>query len=171
MNWKLARYFTGRLALLALVYAGLGAFTYAMGGCRHSINTANPRVVMAATLLDASNTTVAVEDGLTAANHVVDSLEQSEPDYYAKVKPLIRKISAANKAASDKIVAAKNGDTTADWRGAVNAVAASVKPGDLTAFGFKNQNTQALVTAAFATLVATLNAIPGTFGAGTGGTR
>lgn len=150
------------LGVIALLLAFM-----ATEGCRHNVvNTNNPKVVMAATLLDASNTCVTIEDGLTAANHVIDALETAEPDYYKHVKPLIKRISTANKTASDKIVAVRNGDGTADWRGAVLAIGTSVDTKDLTAFSFKNPNSQALVTAAFATLTATLASLPQTFGGG-----
>lgn len=133
-------------------------------GCRYNINTNNPKVVVAATLLDASNTTVLIEDGLTAANHVTEQLESIEPEYYAHVKPLIKRISAANVVAAKTVQNAKNGNTAADWRGALIAVGASVKPSDLTAFGFKNPTSKALVSGGFATLIAILDSIPQKFG-------
>ena len=137
-------------------------------GCRY--NTPTPgsptpsaAVVTAATLLDASNTCVTVEDGLTAADHALDQLKTTEPDYYAKVDPLIKKISAANVLAAKKIKLVK--DTgTGDWRPAILAVASSVNVADLNAAGIKNSTTQTIVAAALATLVGVLNAIPKTFG-------
>lgn len=158
-HYSLPRQLLHLLFLMSL----LAGTVWLENGCRHNVST-NPKVVMTATLLDASNTCVTIEDGLTAANHIVNALETSEPEYYAHVRPLIKKLSAANKTASDTIVKVRNGDTAADWRGAMLAIGSGITPADLTSFGFKNSNTQAIVTAAFATLVATLNALPATYG-------
>jgi hypothetical protein len=134
-------------------------------GCRHNTSgpPPSPAVVTAATLLDASNTTVTVEDGLTAASHALDQLQATDPEYYAKVDPLIKKISAANVLAAKKIKLVK--DTgTGDWRPAILAVASSVNVADLNTVGVKNPTSQTIVAAALATLVGVLNAIPKTFG-------
>lgn len=130
--------------------------------CRHNINTNNPQVVRAATLLDASNTCVALEDGLVAASHAVDALETLDPAYYNKAKPLLRKISTANVQAVRKIQAFKNGDATADWRGGVLAVAASVNTADLDAAQIKDPTTRLIVAGSIATLIGVLNGIPQT---------
>lgn len=132
-------------------------------GCRHNINTSNPAVVTAATLLDASNTCVAVEDGLTAANHAVDALETQEPEYYAHVKPLLKKLSTANVAAVKLVQAAKNGQP-ANWQQGMLAMASAVTPADLSAVQVKNPTSQAIAQGALATLIVTLNTIPHTFG-------
>jgi hypothetical protein len=145
----------------------------ATSGCRHNQPGAAPpshAVVVAATLLDASNTTVTVEDGLIAASHAIDQLQTTDPEYYAKVSPLIKKISAANVAAAKKIKIVK--DTGAgDWRADMLAIAGSVNISDLTATGIKNPTSQAIVSAALATLIGVLNTINQNFGTGTGGTK
>ena len=126
--------------------------------CRKNLNTTNPQVIQAAALLDAENTCKTLEDGLVAANNAVEGLEAAEPGYYAKVKPLIRRLSAANALASSKIKLVSAGGT-ADWRGAMIAVGSSVSPQDLTVFDFKNPGTQSIVSAGFSLLVATLSQI------------
>lgn len=116
-----------------------------------------------ATLLDASNTCVTVEDSLTAADHAIDQVKTSDPEYYAKVGPLIKRLSAANTVAAQKIKLVK--DTgVGDWRPALLAVAASVNTADLTAVGVKNQTSQTIVAASLASLVAIINTITTNFG-------
>ena len=146
-----------KLTLVLLIVAA------SLVACRHQVNTSNPKVIIAATLLDASNTCVTVEDGLTAANHAVESLETAEPEYYARVKPLLQKISAANKQAALTVQRVKNGGTD-NWRGALVAVAASVSVQDLQAVQVKNPTSQLIVEGALATLVATLQSINTNFG-------
>jgi len=154
---------TKRKLLLTTVL--LLAFT---AGCQHNITTPgqptpSAAVTTVATLLDASNTCVTVEDSLVAADHAIDQLKATDPEYYAKVSPLIKKISAANAVAAQKIKLAK--DTGAiDWRPALLAVAASVNPGDLSAVGVKNSTSQVIVSASLASLVAILNTINQNFG-------
>lgn len=133
-----------------------------LGACRKNVST-NPAVVQAVVLTDAENTCKLIDDGLKSANAAIEKLQVSEPGYYAHVKPLIRKISAANATASSKVALVAAGGS-ADWRGALIAVGTSVTPSDLTTFGFKNSNTQLIVEAAFGGLIATLNSIPSKFG-------
>lgn len=135
-------------------------------GCRHNTNSTtpvSPQVATAVTLLDASNTCVTVEDGLTAADHAIDQLKASDPEYYAKVSPLIKKISAANVVAAQKIQVVKN-TGQGDWKSAMLAVAQSVNVNDLNAAQVKNPTSQGIVTAALASLVAILNTINQNFG-------
>ncbi len=132
-------------------------------GCRHNVNTANPQVVAAATLLDASNATVTVEDGLTQAKATLRQLRASEPEWYAKVNPIIQRYSAANTSAAKKIQAATIGQP-ADWRAAMLDIAAQGQPSDFTAFGFKNPASQQLVSQTFKTLIEILILIPQKFG-------
>lgn len=150
---------------LMLLLTGLAGM---LSSCRHTTTIPgqpppSAAVVTAATLLDASNTCVTVEDGLTAADHALDQLQASEPEYYTKVKPLIQKISSANVAAARKVKAAKDSGAT-DWRPAMLAVAASVNVSDLNAAGVKNPTSQAIVSASLASLVAILNTINQNFG-------
>ena len=132
-------------------------------GCRHNVNTSNPAVVQASALADAADTCKLLEDGLASAKAAVEKLETAEPDYYAHVKPLLKKMSAANVVAIEKIQVAKNGGT-ADWKGALVAVAASVSPSDLTSVGVKNQTSQLIVEGSIAGLVATLESFKAKFG-------
>lgn len=142
----------------------LVAFLLAAGvGCHRKVNQNNPQVVRAATLLDASNTCVTIEDGLVAANHAVESIESQDPEYYAKVKPLLRKVSSANVEAVHKIKTFKDGDTSVNWRAGMLAVASSINTDDLSALQIKNPTTQLIVSASLATLVGALNAIPKSF--------
>jgi hypothetical protein len=133
-------------------------------GCRHNVNTSNPAVVQASALADAANTCKLLEDGVASANAAVEKLETAEPDYYAHVKPLLQKVSAANVLAIEKIQVVKNGGT-ADWKGALVNVAASVSPSDLTSVGVKNQTSQVIMEGSIAALVATLESFKAKFGA------
>jgi len=156
---------TKRKLLLTTVL--LLAFT---AGCQHNISTPgqptpSAAVATAATLLDASNASVTVEDSLTAAYHALEQLKTTDPEYYTQAMPLIKKISAANAVAAQKIKLAKDTGAT-DWRPALLAVASSVNPSDLTAAGVKNPTSQAIVSASLASLVAILNAINQNFGGG-----
>lgn len=150
------------LASLVLASVMLAAIA-TVEGCRHNVNTNNPKVIAAMTLLDASDITVTVEDGLVATDHILDTLQTSDPEYYAKIKPLLKKISSANVTAAQKIKIVKDGGQ-ADWKGAILAVAASVNVHDLNAVGIKNPNTQIIVSASLATLVKILTDIPQKFG-------
>lgn len=137
-------------------------------GCRHNTPAAgqppqSAAVVAVATLLDADHTCLTVEDSLTAADHAIDQLKTSDPEYYAKVGPLIKKISAANAIAEQKIKLAKDTGAT-DWKQALLAVASSVNVSDLSAAGVKNQTSQAIVEASLTGLVAILNTINANFG-------
>jgi hypothetical protein len=150
------------LMLLLVGLAGLAT------SCYHTTTSPttpppSPAVVTAATLLDASNTCVTIEDSLTAANHAIDQLKATDPEYYAKLDPLIKKISRANTVAAEKIKLAKDTGAT-DWKPALLAVAASVNISDLTAGGIKNPTSQTIATAALASLVAILNTINQNFG-------
>lgn len=138
---------------------------FAVAGCRHSANMSNPKVAIAVTELDASNTTKTITDGLTAADKVLDQIQAQEPDYYAKVRPLLTKIAKANDVASSAIVNAKNGGA-ADWRGAMSSLGQTVATSDLTTFGFKNSTSQKLVQDGFAVLISGL-----TLAAQFGGTK
>lgn len=143
-----------------LFAAALCTLLLMVDACRRNVDTKNPQVLRAATLLDASQMCVTIEDGVVAANNILESIQAQEPDYYAHVKPLLQKISSSNVLAVRKIQAFKNGDTSADWRGGLIAVAQSVNPKDLDAVGIKNANTKAIVQAAMATLVLALEIIP-----------
>ena len=135
-------------------------------GCRHNTaNMANPKVAMAVTLLDASNTTVTIADGLTAADKILDALRATEPDYYKRTRPLLVKIAKLNDIASAAIVKAKNGDTNANWRIAMINISQAVATSDLTTFGFKNRNSQLAVQDGFAVLISGLT-LAGQFGGG-----
>jgi hypothetical protein len=153
-----SKYLASALAMVLLV--GIG--------CRHNKQAAgqpppSAAVVTIATLLDADHTCLTVQDSLTAADHAIDQLKTSDPEYYAKVGPLIKKISAANNAAEQKIKLAKDTGAT-DWKPALLAVASSVNVSDLSAAGVKNQTSQLIVSASLASLVGILNSITTNFG-------
>lgn len=148
------------LLTLGVLIVGLMAST----GCHHNVNTSNPQVVFADTLYSAAAVVDETATGLVAANQVVESLKAVEPEYYASVKPKLQKIALANDKAIAAIRAAKAGDTSADWKTAVVAVANAAIPTDLTTFGFKNTETQSVVTVGFAGLESALIAISNSFG-------
>lgn len=148
-----------KILTLTLMIACIGIFA----GCRKSVNNSNPAVVQAVALQDAENTCKTVEDGLLTANRAIEKLQATEPDYYNKVKPLLRKISKLNATASGKIALVASGQS-ADWKGALIAVSASVTPSDLTTFGFKNPNTQIIVETSFSGLILALSSIKTKFG-------
>lgn len=126
-------------------------------GCRHNNNPNNlPAINQAMTLDDAANTVNLVADGLVAANDIVNKLETTEPDYYAKAKPVLNRIANANLAAINTIRLAQQGNTAANWRQAMLNVSIALGSQDPTAFGFKNPSTQALVKAGWATLITAL---------------
>lgn len=132
-------------------------------GCGHFTHSTNPAVVQAAALVDVQKTLKTVEDGLLTANKAVENLEAAEPEYYAYVKPLLKKISLSNRIASDKVdIVTKGG--TADWKSAVIEIGSSVTPADLTTFGFKNPSSQLIVEGGFATLITTLETIKNKYG-------
>lgn len=145
------------ISIMAVIICVLGI------GCRHTVNTANPAVVTVTTLQDASDTCVTLEDGLTAANKAVDQIEATEPEYYAHVKPLLKKLSAANASASGIIQNVKNGQP-GNWKGAVLGVATSITPADLTSFAVKNPTSQLIVEGSITGLIATLATIQAKFG-------
>lgn len=147
-----------KILTLTLMIACIGIFA----GCRKNVS-ANPAVIQAVALQDAENSCKAVEDGIKAANDAVERLEAGEPDYYAHIKPILRKLSAANNVAAQKINLAASGQNTG-WQAALVSVGTSVTSSDLTAFGFKNQNTQLIVETSFAGLIAALTAIQAKFG-------
>lgn len=131
-------------------------------GCRH--NNTNPRVVFAATILDAS---IVVDDfsiALRAANDGVEQMQFSEPEYYASVHPYLVKLAKLNDKAIATLKLAKNGDTSADWKGAIAAIAIEASKTDPTVFGFKNPQSQATAKILFASFSAAVNAISKSFG-------
>jgi hypothetical protein len=127
-------------------------------GCHHNVKTNNPAVIAAITLDDASNTCKTLEDTVTAANHAVELVETTDPEYYAKSKALIQKISAANRLAGDKINISMHGQP-ADWHVAFSSIATSVDPKDLTSVQVKNPNTQLLIVASMQALTKILTSI------------
>lgn len=129
-------------------------------GCRTSPQSTNPKVAFAATLLGGADVVDSVANGLAAANEAVTQLRATEPDYYAKVHPLLVKLARLNDKAIIAIRKAKAGDSSADWEGAISDIASGISPSDLTTFGFKNPNSAAVAQVGMATLIAALNAIP-----------
>ena len=129
-------------------------------GCRHNVNTSNPKVVAISALADAFNTCKTLEDGLVAANKAIESIEAQEPEYYAHIKPLLQKISTANKNAAHKIQQAKN-DGVTDWKSAFVSISSSITPADLTSVGVKNPNSQIIVGSSISGIVIILEAIGG----------
>lgn len=152
-----SKYLASTLAMVLLV--GVGCHRKAPVG-QAPLTPAEQTV---ATLLDASNMCLTVEDTLTAADHAIDQLKGTDPEYYAKVNPLIKKISAANTSAAQKVKVAKDTGAT-DWKPAMLGVATSVNISDLSAAGVKNPTSQAIVSASLAGLVAILNTINQNFG-------
>lgn len=140
----------------------LGVCLCTLSACRKNVST-NPTVVQAVALQDAENTVKSVEDGLNAANDVIENLQTAEPGYYAKIKPILRRLSSLNATASRKLnVVAQGG--SADWKGAIVDVGNSITIADLTNFGFKNPNSQAAVDAGMELLVGALNTLKRKFG-------
>lgn len=146
------------LLIVTLLACGLCT----VSACRKSVNN-NPAVVQAMTLQDAENAVKSVEDGLKAANDTVESLQSAEPGYYAKLKPILRRISSLNATASSKINGAAQGNAT-NWQGALSDVANSITPADLTTFGFKNPNSQLAAQAGMTLLQTALNTLKSKFG-------
>lgn len=140
----------------------LSACLVMVPGCRKSVNS-NPAVVQAIGLQDAENSVKAVEDGLKAANDTIESMQTTEPGYYAKLKPILRRISSLNATASRKINGAAQGGST-NWQGALSDVANSITPADLTNFGFKNPNSQLAAQAGMTLLQTALNTLKTKFG-------
>lgn len=132
-------------------------------GCQHRVNSNNPKVIFAATLLSAADASDTLATGLVAADQVLDNLRATEPEYYAHTKPILVKIAKANDKAIVAIRAAKNGDTTANWQGALIAVLDAAGKSDLTAFGFKNPNSQAAARIGFSSLQLAVAAIRDSF--------
>lgn len=124
-------------------------------GCHHTVNSSNPAVVSAVTLLDAENTVNTIAHGLQTANGTLKSLQSIEPDYYAYAHPKLVQIAQLNEKANQAILAAKNGNTTVDWKSAVIAIGSvATDPQSLVVFGFKNQSSQTIVQTSFAALLA-----------------
>jgi hypothetical protein len=138
-----------------------------LSGCAvRTVNTANPKVVFANTLLAASNVVDEVASANAAANEMLTKLQSTEPDYYTKVKPILVNIAKTNDKAIATIRAAEAGDTSIDWRAAVVAVVDAAGKEDLTKFGFKNKDSQSLVKIGIASLELALTAITNSFGGG-----
>jgi hypothetical protein len=133
-------------------------------GCRHNINTNNPKVVFVNTLLAGAQSCDLVATGLKDANDTLEKLQATEPEYYASVKPKLQAIARANDKAIAALRAAQAGDASADWRAALIAVANEAGSGDLSQFGFKNPNSQATAKIMLASLQLALQAITNTWG-------
>lgn len=123
-------------------------------GCRHNVNTNNPKVIKVVTLLDAENTVNTISHGLQAANGTLKNMRVSEPEYYADIHPKFVEIARVNELANQKILAAKRGDANVDWKSAVIAVAqVAGDPQSLTSFGFKNPKSKETMELSLATLI------------------
>jgi hypothetical protein len=155
----------GYLGGTLFVIASFGA-VLSIGGCQHKVNSANPQVVFAATLLDAATACDSVADGLTAANSTIGKLETTEPEYYTHARALLVKVAKANDAAIIAVRAAKAGDATVNWQGAMAAIAGSLGSEDLTVFGFKNPQSANEVKIGLASFQLAISAISGAFGKG-----
>jgi hypothetical protein len=135
-------------------------------GCRHNAPNAppaSPQVVAIVTLDDAMNICNDVHHTQVNADKAIDALQATEPDYYAHAQPIIKRIRDANDLAVKAILSAERGGTD-DWKGAMVALASTIKPGDLTTFGFKNKDTQTIVSTSIAGLEGILLSIPSKLG-------
>lgn len=133
-------------------------------GCRHNINTNNPKVVFANTLLAGAQSCNLVATGLKDANDTLESLQATEPEYYAHVKPMLQSIARANDKAIAALRAAQAGDTSANWQQALINVTTAAGNQDMSVFGFKNPNSQATAKIMLASLQLALTAITNTWG-------
>lgn len=135
----------------------------ALTACRHNVNTSNPKVIYANTILAAADADDAFSIALKAANSGIEQLKGTEPEYYAGTKAYLVRLAKLN----DKVIAAirlaEAGDTTADWRGAMAALAAEAAKTDPTVFGFKNANSQATAKIIFASLSLALTSLNQSF--------
>lgn len=126
-------------------------------GCHPKVDTTNPVVIQAVTLNDAEKTVNTISHGLLAAKQTVSSLETTEPSYYNIITPKLTTIASLNETANQCIITAVTGGKC-DWQTAVINIAKQTgDPTTLTAFGFKNPNTQKQVQIGFATLIAGIN--------------
>jgi hypothetical protein len=146
--------------LIALVL--VGALT--LSACHRGLNTSNPQVVLVNSLAAGAQSCDLVATLLLAADGTLDSLQATEPDYYAKVKPLLQKTAKLNDAAIAGIKAAKAGDTSANWQAELVAVGGALGSEDLTVFGFKNPTSQKEVQGSIAALQMFLTAITASYG-------
>jgi hypothetical protein len=153
-------------ALLAIAVLG-------SEGCYRKVNTSNPKVVFAVTVLDAATAVDDFSIALKAANDGVTQLKATEPEYYASVHPYLVRLAKLNDKAIAAVKAAEAGDTAADWKGALRAIAIEAGKTDPTVFGFKNPQSQASAKILFASFSLAVEAIAASFGTagapGTGG--
>lgn len=147
-------------ALSMMLLSGVMLYTTA---CRHTVNSKNPQVVAIVAINDAMNICKTVHDGLQNADKTIDALQTQEPDYYSKAQPLLKKIRAANDIAVETLLKAQAGQSV-DWKTSMLALSTTVSAGDLTTFGFKNPNTQLLVSAGVSGLEGVLLSIPSKLG-------
>lgn len=126
-------------------------------GCRHNVQSTNPVVIQAVTLSDAEKTVNTIAHGLLAADQTIDSLQTSEPDYYATVQPKLKATAKLNEVANQCIVTSLNGGKC-DWQTAIINIATEAgKPENLTNFGFKDDKTKQKVQLGFAVLTTGIN--------------
>lgn len=155
---KLIKPFTRIVVALTL----LGVLT--LSACHRGLNTSNPQVVFVNSLAAGAQSCDLVATLLVAADGTLDGLQASEPEYYAKVKPLLQKTARLNDTAIAAIKAAKAGDTSANWQAALFNVGSALGAGDLTAFGFKNPASQDKVKGTIAALQLLLTSISTSYG-------
>lgn len=137
----------------AMLVVAAGLLIPSLTSCRH-VNSNNPAVIKAVTLLDAEDTVNTISHGLAAANGTLETLQATEPDYYEYAHPKLVQIAELNEKANAAIVAAKNGDTSVDWKSKVTAVGKVVAdPASLVTFGFKNPRSQQIVQDSFGILI------------------
>lgn len=142
------------LVLATLIFTGVGCQT----GCQHNVNV-TPRVVFANTLLSAAEAVDTLSISLKAANEFVVTLKPTEPEYFDSIHPWLVKIAKANDKAIAAIRAAKSGDASADWRGAISNILTEAGKTDPTQFGFKNPDSQAAAKIVMASLLAAFSAL------------
>ena len=131
-------------------------------GCRH--NNTNPKVVYAATILDAASASDTFSQALGGAQSFSFTIRNEEPAYYARIHPQLVKLAEDGIKLDRVLRAAKAGDTSADWRSAMNAIVADGQDIDPAAFGFKNPSSAASAKIIFASVIASINAISASFG-------
>ncbi len=129
-------------------------------GCvKNTVTNPTPRVVYVNTLLSAAEADDTLSLALRSANDAVIKLRATEPDYYNTVHPYLVRLAVLNDKAIAVLRLAQSGDTSANWRGALLAIADEAAKTDPLTFGFKNPNTRATVAIIFASFRAAIQVI------------
>lgn len=135
------------------------------GGCKYKVNSSNPKVVYANTVFAAASADDTFTLALRAANDGLERLKATEPEYYNGLHPKLVALARFNDTRVIPVLRlAEAGDTSADWRGALLALANEAGNLDPSTFGFKNPNSRATAQVTIAGLLAIINTINTSFG-------